>query len=900
MNKYFVRAIMKIIDLKCEHMPALIEKTNNDVYCINEKKPHFSFCVEGADANTEVRYFKLIVSSSKELAADGVGDMYDSGIIYSSEISDIVYNGKTLLPCSIYYFKIYAMIGEKPLKSGVGAFATGIGDTAKLRSHFIAADEKTLKKHKTADNAYGAPAPYFRKDAVFDKEISSAYLYATALGVYELYINGTNVNRAKFAPGFTDYYKTLQYNFYDVGKYLKPGENTIGAIVGDGWYKSSLSIVGRENYGDKCAFSAYLYVIYDDGSYEEIYTDESWDCFSGAYVYTDNQNGEYFDARLEDKSVFLPSHGGEKKPKAEKYKIPFLYETDLIPAKGPDVKEMLKKDPVSVTEVNGKYIVDMGQNMVGCISVKLHCKAGTKVIVRHGEMLNDADKGCRGCDGDKGTLYTANLRTAKQTDTYICCGKNDVYQPRFTYHGFRYAEISGIDHMPSLDDITGHVMYSACAKTGNIETSEPALNRLISNITWGQRGNFFSLPTDCPQRDERLGWTGDAQVFSRSACYGMDCCEFFKKYLRILTDAQKSNGSVTDIAPMLKYNHTNDLVGNGNAGWGDVIFTMPYVLYNMYGDKRVITDILPYAEKYYEYLQSTAKNDLRPDAGYGDWLSVNENTPKDVMATAFYAYDAYILKEFCRIAGDDEKASYYGKRFEQTAEAFREEYLISENKIKGDTQGDYVFALKFGLLDGGDRESAVKHLIRKINEANGHLNTGFMSVGYLLPVLCDNGYAETAYDILLCDTYPSWLYSVKNGATTVWERWNSYTAENGFGDVGMNSFNHYSLGSCYEWMYEYMLGIKPASAGYREFYYRPYPDKRIGRVSGVYNSMSGQIVSEWKRNEKGFDLRLTVPVNTKATVTPDAGLYMPGIRGFQKITEKKTFGSGVYLFKMMD
>lgn len=891
---------MKITDLKCEHMPAQFDKTNTELYCTDVLKPHFSFCVEGAASNTSVKYFKLIVSSSKELCDDGTGDMYDSGLIYSSDISDIEYGGKTLLPRSVYYFKIYAMIGEKAVKSGVGAFATGLCDNTKLRAHFITAADGVLVKSEEAEGTADKPAPYFRKDITADKEIESAYVYTTALGVYELYINGENVNRAKFAPGFTDYHKTLQYNFYDISKYLKTGINTVGAIVGDGWYKSSLSIVGRNNFGYECAFSAYIYIIYRDGSYEEIYTDESWECFSGAYIYTDNQNGEYFDARIDDKSVFKPEHDRADKPNAIKFHAPFLRETDVIAAKGPEVTEMMQIKPVSITEIHGKYIVDMGQNMVGTVSVKLHCKEGTKVIFRHGEMLNDADCGLRGCDGDKGTLYTTNLRSAKQTDTYICKGKNDIYYPRFTYHGFRYVEISGLDKAPSEDDITGHVMYSACVKTGSIETSDPMLNKLISNITWGQRGNYFSIPTDCPQRDERLGWTGDAQVFCKSACYGMDSYEFYKKYLCIVRDAQKPDGSITDIAPMLKYNHTNDLVGNGNAGWGDVIFVLPYTLYNLFGDKRVIEENLSSAEKYFKYLQSTVKNDLRPDAGYGDWLSVNELTPKDVLATAFFAYDAYILSYMCEVYCQKEKAEYYKKRFDMIAEAFREAYFYDDYKIKGDTQCVYLLAIKFDLVSGDEKEKAVAHLVRKIKEADGHLNTGFISVAFLLPVLCDNGYSDLAYDILLSDTYPSWLYSVKNGATTVWERWNSYTKEDGFGDAGMNSFNHYSLGSCYEWMYEYMMGITPAQPGYKEFNYKPYPDKRIDRITGAYNSASGQIVSEWKRTDKGFDLRLTVPVNTKAIITPESKLYVPGIRGYQKLTEKKTLGSGVYLFKLID
>ncbi len=888
---------MKLTDILCEGMPA---QTGYDIYCINTGSPHFSFTVDGTESDTAVRYYRIIVSSSKELAEDGVGDMYDSGVVHSSDIKDIVYNGKPLLPLSVYYFKVYAMIGEKALKSGVCSFATGIGDDARLKNHFICAPDGFLNVSEKAENRGGTPAPYFRRDIKLDRDISSVYAYVSALGIYDFYINGERVNADRFTPGFTDYHKTLQYKFYDVTKYFTKGENTIGAVIGDGWYRSNLSSLGREQFGDKCAFSAYFYIINKDGSFDEIYTDDMWECLSGAYIFTDNQNGEYFDANLADDKRFTPRHDDFGWAAAKYCRAPFMSGTKLLPLTGPAVTETAEIKPVSISEVGGRYIVDMGQNMVGVASVKLRCEKGTEITVRHGEMLNDADKGVRGCDGEKGSLYTANLRTAQQTDTYICRGFDDEYYPRFTFHGFRYLEISGLPYKPDVSDIKGHVMYSACRTTGGVTTGNEKINKLISNITWGHRGNFLSLPTDCPQRDERLGWTGDSQVFCKSACYGMDCAEFYKKYLRDITDAQKPNGSVTDIAPMIKWKNGNDLVGNGNAAWGDALFIIPYTAYNMYGDRRFLSDILPYAEKYFKMLEGTTDNDIRPDFGYGDWLSVNEKTPKDVLSTAFYAYDAYLLSEYARILGDGKKEDYYKKRFDEISDAWREAYLKSGDIIKGDTQCCYVLALKFGLVSGEAKKNVVKHLLRKIEEAGGHLNTGFVGVSYLLPVLCDNGCADTAYGILLKETYPSWLYSVNNGATTVWERWNSYTLENGFGDVGMNSFNHYSLGSCYEWMYEYMLGIKPIEPGYSVFSYKPFPDKRLGRAHGSYKSRSGMIVSEWKRVENGFDLRLTVPINAKAVIEPSDNLFLFGVRGYQRITEKTELLSGVHVFKILD
>ncbi len=899
LNKTGTVKDMKITDLQCEHMPAVHSAGSPDVYCINTNEPHFSFKTDGIEADAAVRSYKLIVSSSAELCADGVGDMYNTGTVQGSDIFDIPYAGKELLPRSIYYFKAYVMVGKTALKSQTGVFATGIGVTGRLADHFITAPEGHLVPSTESAGHGGAPAPYFRRDFKLDRKPVSVYAYVTALGIFEMFINGERVGDTHFDPGFTDYHKTLQYRFFDVTRFFRNGQNTVGAVVGDGWYRSNLSSVGRDVFGDRSAFSAYFYAIYDDGSYDEFFTDDKWECASGAYIYTDNQNGEYYDSRLERAGRFEPGHNDYGWAAACRYRPPFIHGTKLVPATGPAVKvnEIIK--PVSVSRAGDDYVVDMGVNMVGVASVKLRCDAGTRIVIRHGEMLNDSDKGVRGCDGDKGTVYTANLRTAEAKDTYICRGYDDMYIPHFTFHGFRYLQISGLPYEPSLDDILGHVMYSACRATGSVTTGDSDINKLISNILRGQKGNFFSLPTDCPQRDERLGWTGDAQVYCKSANYAMDCAEFYKKYLRDVTDDQKPNGSVTDIAPMIRTKQGYDLTGNGNAAWGDAIFTIPYHVYRFYGDKRVLSDNYPQAEAYFSYLLSTTNGLLRPDAGYGDWLSVGADTPKDVLATAFFAYDAYVMSYISEILGMRERSEYYKSMYDKIACEWRESYLYDDDKIKGDTQCCYLLALKFGLVKGEAKDRAVSHLLRKINDADCHLSTGFVGVGYLLPVLCDAGHADVAYDILCRTTYPSWLYSVRNGATTVWERWNSYTQEEGFGSVSMNSFNHYSLGSCSEWMYEYMLGIKPVSAGFGRFLYKPYPDKRIGYASGSYDGACGKIVSEWKFNGHCFDMKLTVPVNSVAVVLPDEKLYVAEGRTSVPVDGMLELGSGVHTFRLL-
>ena len=892
---------MKITDLRCENMPAYAEKYREFPYCVDNPTPSFSCSVEGSVYDTKIDYYKVLVSSELSLLKSNIGDMWDSGIIHSSDVSNIRYAGAELCDRTTYYFRIYIKIGKYALRSETGVFTVGIVHTSLWGCGFIGAPESVTPLTDEARAARcGKMSPYLRRAFSCASELKSCKAFATAMGVYELFVNGKRAGKYELCPEWTDYKKSIQYQYYDLTDLLVKGDNVIGAILGDGWYSSNITGAGRARYGDTLGFMMNLTLEYTDGSVEYIVTDGSWLCSSGAVVYSDNQNGEYIDATKEPRGWCEPGFDASGWDPVVGVMNPKLFCTRLKASIGPQVREMLALSPISIEKVGDKIIADFGQNMVGHISLKLNCAAGTKIIVRHGEILNDSDAGIRGCDGAKGTLYTVNLRSAKATDTYICRGGGEVFEPHLTFHGFRYVEISGLDYIPAVSDISGHVIYSACEQTGFIKTSDEMINKLAANVLWGQRGNFVGIPTDCPQRDERLGWTGDAQVFCRTACYNMDCRAFFEKFLEDLFEAQKPNGAITDVAPTVQNNDGMYIVVNATAAWGDAAFVIPYTLYRMYNDTSAFEKHLSGMEAYFRCLLGTTTRLLRPKYGYGDWLSIGDDTPLDVLATAYFAYDAFILQTACEALGLKEKAAYYKGMFEKISAEWREAYIEDDDKITGDTQTCYLLALKFKLINPEQYAKTAAHLVRKIEEKDFHLSTGFVGVSYLLPVLCDCGYSDIAYRLLQNDTYPSWGYSIKNGATTIWERWNSYTAENGLGDAGMNSFNHYSLGSVAEWMFSYIGGIRPGKAGFSTFCIKPFFTDRLEFVDCSYKCDHGFITVNWKRVDNGWELKVTIPQNTKAHIklNPETALVTgrtPNFRG------KDGFicGSGEYSFTIV-
>lgn len=687
-------------------------------------------------------------------------------------------------------------------------------------------------------------------------KVSRARLYATALGLYEAHLNGSRVGRDQLAPGWTDYRTRVQYQTYDVTTLLRPGANAIGAYLAPGWYAGNVGMFGPGQYGQHAALLAQLEVEYADGTSERITSGADWRAAAGPIVAADLLNGETYDARKEtpgwaspgfDDTGWLGVRGaGDVGP-------------GLIVAQvdGP-VRVERELTPTHVTQPEpGVFVFDLGQNMVGSVRLRVSGDAGTTVRLRHAEVLNP-----------DGTLYTANLRSAAATDTYILKGHGEeVYEPRFTFHGFRYVEVTGFPGTPSAKAVTGRVMHTSAPFTLDFETDEPMLNQLHHNITWGQRGNFLSVPTDTPARDERLGWTGDINVFAPTAAYTMESARFLSKWLVDLRDSRTVQGAFTDVAPVV------GTLGNGTAGWGDAGVTVPWALYQAYGDREVLQDAWPSVQAWLTYLEQNSDRLLRPAQGYGDWLNVDDETPKDVIATAYFAHSADLAARMAGELGED--ADPYRDLFERIRAAFQKAYVTSDGRVKGDTQTAYVLALSMNLLPDASRKAAADRLVALIEAKDWHLSTGFLGTPRLLPVLTDTGHTDVAYRLLQQRSFPSWGYQIDRGSTTMWERWDSIRPDNSFQDPAMNSFNHYAYGSVGEWMYTNIAGISTGGPGYREIVIRPRPGGDVTTARATFTSVYGPVSTRWRQRSGRFTLTCAVPPNTTAEVwiptpAPDA------------------------------
>lgn len=707
-----------------------------------------------------------------------------------------------------------------------------------------------------------ATVPYLRKSFKVGKPVARATVYATALGIFELRINGKRVGESILAPEWTDYNRRLRYQEHDVTALLANGENIVGAQVANGWYSGHIGNGGFQYWGKSPALLAQLEVVYQDGSIERIVTDRSWKSHVSPMLSSDFMHGEEYDARNEMPGWDRPGYNDSGWYGVAERDEP---EREISGQVMEPVTQLCELQTKSVSEPKPRrWTFDLGQNMVGVVRLKVSAPEGTRITLRHAEMLNP-----------DGTIYTDNLRGAPSIDTYICKGSGtEIWLPKFTFHGFRYVELTGLKSKPGNDTITGVVIGSATPKSGSFATSDDMVNRLQSNIEWGQRGNYLTVPTDCPQRDERLGWMGDAQVFVRTAAHNADVAAFFTKWLTDVTDSQDEKGRFADVAPFAG-------PSKGAPAWGDAGVICPWTIYQMYGDLRLLARQYPSMVKWVEYGEANSTGHIRDrERGndYGDWLSINANTDKELLATAYHAYSTSLVAKSAEALGKTEDAARFGKLFEEIKTAFVDKYVSEDGRIKSDTQCAYLMALKFDLLPDSLRAAAADHLEKDIIAKSYHLSTGFVGVSYLLPELTRAGKIDTAYRLLHQDTFPSWLFSVKMGATTIWERWDGWTPEKGFQDIGMNSFNHYSLGSCGEWFYDTVLGIKAEEPGFKKIIIRPVPGGKLTKANGKYHSISGPIRSIWECSGDDFDLAVEIPANTTATV------HVPA-KGVDKVTE---------------
>lgn len=706
--------------------------------------------------------------------------------------------------------------------------------------------------HYPADLLPRLPLPYLRKSFAVDKTVTNARLYATALGIYELRLNGHRVGDHVLAPEWTDYRQRLSYQEYDVTPLLAAGRNVIGAQVANGWYSGHIGNGGFQYWGKSPALFAQLEITYSDGSTERIITDASWKTGASPLLATDFMHGEEYDARKEVSDWDHPGFDDtDWLPVVERDETPRTMSGQVMEP----VRQLSELPAKSLTETKpGKWTFDLGQNLVGVVRLKLRAAAGTRITLRHAEMLNP-----------DGTLYVTNLRGAPSIDTYICKGGGvEVWQPKFTFHGFRYVELTGLTTKPPLTSVTGVVIGSDLTPTGRFICSNQQVNQLQSNILWGQRGNYLSVPTDCPQRDERLGWMGDAQVFVRTATYNADIAAFFSKWLVDVTDSQEQDGRFADVSPFAG-------PSKGTPAWGDAGVICPWTIYQAYGDLRLLERQYPSMVKWVDYCKSQSPNLIRSGnrgSDYGDWLSIGADTDKELIGTAYFAYSTRLLAKAAAALGKTADASIYEAQFEAIRHAFAEKYISADGHVKGNTQCALLMALKFELMPDPLRAKAAEYLEADIVAKNYHLSTGFVGVSYLLPELTKAGKTDTAYRLLLQDSFPSWLFSVKMGATTIWERWDGWTPDKGFQDPGMNSFNHYSLGSCGEWLYRSVAGIDcdPATPAFKRIIIRPLPGSQLTSAAGQFQSIHGLIRSAWTTKNGRLSLAVVIPANTSATV----------------------------------
>lgn len=692
------------------------------------------------------------------------------------------------------------------------------------------------------------PPPHFRSQVVIDKPISKAILYATALGVYELGINGTKISDDVFSPGWTEYKKRVHYVAYDVTKKLKSGTNTLEAQLGDGWYASYLAFTGKRHYyGGDPRLKIQLNITYADGTQKTVGTGADWQCATGAILSSDMLMGCTTDTRLtptdwkpvqlaEDPKILVQAHPAEPIRPAALFRA------------------RTRTEPKPKT-----FVYDLGQNLSGWARITVTGKPGQTITVRHAERLNP-----------DGTAYFTNLRAAKATDTYILRGGKQVLEPKFTFHGFQYVEIMGCDVAPATQDVVGVAVHSEMAKTLDFETDNPLLNKLIKNIDWGFRGNALDVPTDCPQRDERAGWTGDAQVFAKTALLERGSAAFFSKWLvDLIDDSQREDGALGDVAPYI------NAVGFGNAAWEDSGVVVTYRMWEMEGDTQVIRDHWAGLTRFMAHLQKVAPDGIRQPGSYGDWLLLDGPQLSAVHGTAYYARCADLMATLSGAIGESADATRYREVARKVRAAFHDKFVDEAGHVQdgGKTsQTFYALALSWDLLPEKLRPLAAAHLEALLKNRGGKLSTGFIGTPLLLPALAGSGRASLATDLLLSETYPSWLYQVKLGSTTMWERWDGWTPEKGFQDAGMNSFNHYWLGCVGEWLVTGIGGIDTDGPGWKKITLKPYFTPRLQKASCRYDSPRGPITSRWER-QKDSSVRweVTLPANTTATVHLPSG-----------------------------
>lgn len=817
---------------------------------IDNLKPQLSWVLVSSEKNVLQSAYEIKVSL-------GERTVWKTGKITSSQSVHILYEGEALQSGKKYSWQVrtWDNKGNTSAWSAVNTWEMGLLAASDWSAKWIEAGEVT-------DGKVG-PAPMFRKNFSLSKTVKSARLYTTAHGLYEASLNGKRVGKDYFRPGWTSYKKRLQYQVYDVTALLQKGQNAAAVTVGDGWYRGNLEFKNKRNtYGKEVGLLFQLAVTYTDGSSIVINSDGTWkSSFDGPIVKSDIYNGETYDARLA-----IPSwtEGSFNDAAWAGVRVVDIGKENLVAETGPSVTMHENFKPVKmITTPKGEVVADFGQNLVGWVRLRVKGKAGDTVVLHHAEVL---DK--------EGNFYTDNLRGAKQENRFILKGEDvEVLEPHFTFQGFRYVKVSGV-----LPELTAIALYSDMNPTGKFECSNPLINQLQHNIQWGQKGNFLDVPTDCPQRDERLGWTGDAQAFFNTAAYNMDVAGFFTKWLSDLRADQHANGNIPVVLPDVR-----SVKNAGSAGWGDVATIIPWNFYVNYGDQQLLQAQYQSMKGWVNYIRSISKNNLwNSGPHYGDWLFYIPNDDRDgkaaitdkfLIAQTFYAHSTQNVINAARVLGNDADVKAYSLLLDSVKKAFMHEYVTPSGRLVSSSQTAYVLALNFDMLPEAMRADAAKRLVDNVAAYGNHLTTGFLGTPYLCHVLSRFGYTDVAYKLLMQDTYPSWLYPVKKGATTIWERWDGIKQDGSFQNVDMNSFNHYAYGAIGDWMYKVVAGINPdaAQAGYKHMVIAPKPGGGLTSASASYKTLYGEVKSAWNIAGGVIKVDVTVPCNTTATITLPGG-----------------------------
>jgi len=919
--------------LRCEYM-------TNPVG-IDIRSPRFSWELRSSRRGVRQKGYQIEVF-------DLSGTVWDSGIVSSDSSVHCEYGGPMLCSRRRYYWKVRVWDEREQVSawSEAAFWEMGLLEPGDWRAEWIEPEQQPVTLEQPMnfyDRAKGLvptvyenlhPCQMVRKRFSAGAGIKQARIYATAHGVYELELNGVRVGDLELAPEFTAYDRYLQYHTYDVTDMLDEGDNVIGATLADGWYAGRVGLMGDNcQYGNKLALLMQMEIEYGDGSVQTVVTDRSFKSSTGPLVYSDLFIGERYDARLEKRDWSLASYDDSGWQAVREVQHD---RGSLVAAYGEPVRAVKQIKPAGVLITpKGETVVDLGQVIAGKVRMRVRGAAGTHIVLEHSEVLDEQGN----------FLHNIIGRFKDQKDVYVLKGAEDEeYEPRFTFHGFRYVKVTGYPGPASEDDFTGIVLSSDLRATGQFNCSDDRINQLQSNIRWSQIGNMLSIPTDCPQR-ERAGWTGDIQVFAPTACFNMDAGAFLTRWLRNVSAEQREDGQVPIVVPYLKgYAEIAALMStDSSAGWGDACIIVPWVLYNSYGDERVLKENYGMMVAWVEYIEKSASEHTPADDGlplsadrrerqsylwntgfhFGDWLipsmSVSQGgdgvdmmqsafATKELVSTCFYAYSTGLMARIAGLLGHAADAKRYEELNGKVRQAFAEEYMDENGRLKAHFQGIYVLALQFGMIPDDARGKALDQLVGLI-EANGNrLDTGFVSVPFLLDVLCDNGRSDVAYRLLYQTECPSWLYEVEKGATTIWEAWQAIMPN---GKVTNVSYNHYAFGCVGDWLYRRIAGLDKGEAGYRHIIVYPDLDCGLTHAGATYESVYGTIASEWKLAGRQVTQRVIVPANTTATIhlpgarlpaVREGGKFVREMSGLISVAEREEavsvhVGSGSYVFE---